>query len=51
MPRVSPRAMPNWCLQVTADEPWTGRCVNEKTTAGAVCSLARPLTIPVGPAY
>jgi hypothetical protein len=24
------KAMPNWCLQVKPDEPWTGRCVKEK---------------------
>jgi hypothetical protein len=27
---VQPKATPNWCLQVKADEPWTGRCVKEK---------------------
>ena len=32
MTRVQPKAMPNWCLQVKPDEPWTGRCVKEKTT-------------------
>ncbi len=30
MTRVQPKATPNWCLQVKADEPWTGRCVKEK---------------------
>src|SRR5712692_7797210 len=30
MTRVQPKAMPNWCLQVKPDEPWTGRCVKEK---------------------
>ena len=28
-PRAA-KATPNWCLQVKADEPWTGRCVKEK---------------------
>ncbi len=30
MTRVQPKAMPNWCVQVKPDEPWTGRCVKEK---------------------
>jgi hypothetical protein len=33
MPRVQPKAMPNWCLQVKPDEPWTGRCGKEKIAA------------------
>jgi hypothetical protein len=33
MTRVQPKAMPNWCLQVKPDEPWTGRCVKEKIAA------------------
>jgi hypothetical protein len=33
MPRVQPKAMPNWCLQVKPDEPWTRRCGKEKIAA------------------
>ena len=35
MTRVQPKAMPNWCLQVKPDEPWTGRCGKEKIAATA----------------
>jgi hypothetical protein len=30
MTRVQAKPTPNWCPQVTPDEPWTGRCVKEK---------------------
>jgi len=33
MTREQPKAIPNWCLQVKPDEPWTGRCVKEKIAA------------------
>ena len=33
MPRMQPKATPNWCPQVKPDEPWTGLCVKEKIAA------------------
>jgi len=32
MTRVQPKATPNW-PQVKPDDPWTGRCVQEKIAA------------------
>jgi len=46
MTRVQPKAMPNWCLQVKPDEPWTGRCGKEKiaATASAIGATKRRST-------
>ncbi len=33
MTRAQPKAAPNWCPQVKPEDPWTGRCVQEKIAA------------------
>ncbi len=53
MTRVQPKAIPNWCPQVKPDEPWTGRCLKERspTTASAIgATKRRSITMPCMPA-
>ncbi len=33
MARVQPKTAPNWCPHVKPEDPWTGRCVQEKIAA------------------